>query len=111
MPVRITDTSVSRRLRLAILPVASRSLSLWRRSCQTRSRRAKNVLERATSQASPKRAAMTTTRPQGAESGVCVLRRSMSESNMAVRRREVVAHRIGAVPTLTSPGRRVLTRP
>ena len=65
IPARMIETSVSRRFRLTILPVASRSPELWRRSCQPSTRMATQPLERATSHASPKRPTMTRMLPNG----------------------------------------------
>ena len=47
------------------MPVASRSLELWRRSCQPSTRMATQPLERAMSHASPNRPTITRMLPNG----------------------------------------------
>ncbi len=63
--VRMIETSVSRRFRFAIFPVASRSLVLERRSFQASTCRATHPLDRETSHASAKSVTMTRMLPNG----------------------------------------------
>ena len=103
MAARMMLTSDSRRFRFAILPVASRSSAeLWRRSCQSRTRRATQPLERATSHASAKTATMTTTCPNGGYKGVFELRRSMRGSNTVGACLLSGTHRIDARPSVST---------